>query len=444
MSPAPHESQPADFQSLDELRALQDRKLRALGRRLARSPDWCAQLARAGAHPLELRDRASLAAMPTLQKADLRAHYPFPLLGVPVERVARFCATSGTTGLPVMFGFTRRDWEVTLVRQLARIYRAVGMRPGERVYQGFGYGLWLGGPSMDIALARYGAVNFPVGPGRAELVVRWLADHGHTVATVSPLWLMTLLTAAGKAGFDPARQWRLRLAICGGQSISLAFRDEIEARMPSGFRLHNNYGTTEAGGPVLTISCPHSHARDQMHLINEDSVLTEIVDPQTLRPTAPGEVGEIVFTTLDKQASPMLRWRTRDLVRLAERPYDCACGRRAYPLIGRLIGRSDDMLKVRGVIVFPTQVEDVIAGVDGVVKEAWQIVIDDDGRPLERIEVAVERLPAAAASAPALAARVAERLHARLGLQVDVHCHPEGTLPRYEAKATRVIRRGRP
>lgn len=312
MSVALHEPQREDFLGLDELRALQDRKLRALGRRLARSPAWCAQLAKAGAHPLALRDRASLAAMPTLEKSDLREHYPFPLLTVPIEQVARFCATSGTTGPPVMFGFTRRDWQVTLVRQMARIFRAVGILPGDRVYQGFGYGLWLGGPSMDLALAAYGAVNFPVGPGRAELALRWLAEHGHTIATMSPLWLMTLLTAARKAGFDPARQWKLRAGI----------------------------------------------------------------------------------------------------------------------------------FKVRGVIVFPTQIEDVIAGVDGTVKEAWQITIDDDGRPLDRIEVAFERLAAAAASAEALSAQIAERLHARLGLHVDVRCHPEGTLPRYEAKATRVIRRG--
>ncbi|MBL8316981.1 MAG: phenylacetate--CoA ligase family protein, partial [Burkholderiaceae bacterium] len=204
---------------------------------------------------------------------------------------------------------------------------------------------------------------------------------------------------------------------------------------------HNIYGTTEAGGPILSISCPHSHAHDQMHLINEDSVLTEIVDPKTLQPVSPGEVGEVVITTLDKQASPLLRWRTHDLVRRADRPYACACGRHAFPLIGRIIGRSDDMLKVRGVIVFPTQVEDVIAGIEGLAKEAWQIVIDGDGASLDQMEVAVERLPQAAMGTDALAAEVAARLRARLGLTVNVTCHADGTLPRYEAKAVRVIKR---
>ena len=441
MTSALHEPHAEDFMSLDELQALQDRKLQALGRRLAESPEWVAHLAKAGVRPADLRDRASLAAMPTLEKADLRARYPFPLLTVPVEQVARFCATSGTTGLPVMFGFTRHDWEVTLVKQLARIYRTVGVRPDDRVYQGYGYGLWIGGPSMDVALNAYGAVNFPVGPGRADLMVQWLADHGYTVTTMSPLWLMTLLTAARKAGFEPAKQWKLRVGLFGGQSVSATFREEIEAQMPSGFKAHNIYGTTEAGGPILSISCPHSHAHDQMHLINDDSVLTEIVDPKTLQPVGPGEVGEVVITTLDKQASPLVRWRTHDLVRRADKPYACACGRHAFALIGRIIGRSDDMLKVRGVIVFPTQVEDVIAGIEGLAKEAWQIYIDGDGASLDQIEVAVERLPTAAMGTDALAAEVAARLRARLGLTVNVTCHADGSLPRYEAKAVRVIKR---
>ncbi len=441
MSPALHQTHPEDFQDLEQLHAVQDRKLQALGRRLAESPDWCAHLAKAGLSPADLRDRASLAAMPMLEKADLRARYPFPMLTVPIEQVARFCATSGTTGLPVLFGFTRQDWEVTLVQQLARIYRTVGVRPGDRVYQGYGYGLWIGGSSMDVALNAYGAVNFPVGPGRAELMVQWLADHAYTVTTMSPLWLMTLITQARKAGFDPRTQWKLRVGLFGGQSVSATFREEIEAQMPPGFMAHNIYGTTEAGGPILSVSCPHSHAHDQMHLINEDSVLTEILDTRTLQPVAPGEVGEVVFTTLDKQASPLLRWRTHDLVRRAERPYDCPCGRKAYGLIGRLIGRSDDMLKVRGVMVFPTQVEDIIAGVQGLAKEAWQIYIDGDGHSLDRMEVAVERLPAAAASAEDLCAEVQAQIDSRLGLSCHVTCHDEGTLPRYEAKATRVIRR---
>jgi len=369
--------------------------------------------------------------------------YPFPLLTVPMEDVMRFCATSGTTGLPVMFGFTRHDWEVTVVRQLARIFRAVGITARDRVYQGYGYGLWIGGCAMDEALRHYGAVNFPVGPGRGELMVQWLKDHAYTATTMSPLWLMTLIAQAQKAGIDPRRDWSLRVGLFGGQSVSSTFRDEMEALMPEGFIAHNIYGSTEAGGPILGVSCAHSHAADEMHLINDDSVLTEILDPSTMRPVSPGEVGEIVITTLDKQASPVVRWRTRDLVRLSSSPYSCACGRQGFPLIGRIIGRSDDMLKVRGVMVYPSQIEDVIASVPGTAKEAWQVYVEskDAEGSLNDIEVAIERLPTAECEGSELAHRVKALLKARLGLTCKVVCFAEGGLPRYEAKATRVLHR---
>lgn len=434
---------PADFLEREQVIAIQNRKLAELGSRLSDSPAWVGHFARAGLKTGDLRDRNALAAVPTLEKSDLRQLYPFPLLTVPLEQVMRFCATSGTTGLPVMFGFTRHDWEVTIVHQLSRIFRTVGVVPGDRVYQGYGYGLWVGGCSMDEALRAYGAVNFPVGPGRGDLMVQWLKDHAYSVTTMSPLWLMTLITQAHKAGIDPKKDWALRIGLFGGQSVSATFRDEMEALLPEGFIGHNIYGTTEAGGPVLAISCPHSHDTDEMHLINDDSVLSEIVDPLTLKPVAPGEVGEIVITTLDKQASPVVRWRTRDLVRLSPRPYSCACGRTGYPLIGRIIGRSDDMIKVRGVMVYPSQIEDIITGVEGLAKEAWQIYLErkDVEGSLNDIEVAIERVATAAMAPDQLANEIRGRLKSRLGLTCKVVCHVEGTLPRYEAKATRVLTR---
>jgi len=432
-----------DFASRDEILAIQRDKLAAMGRRLAASPDWLAHFATAGMTPTDLADPAALARLPTLEKRDLRERYPLPMLTVDATAVRRFCATSGTTGLPVLFGFTDHDWNVTMVSQLERIFRTVGLVPGDRVYQGYGYGLWIGGPSMDAALASYGATNFPIGPGRGELVVEWLRDHAYTATTMSPLWLMTLITTAKKAGIDPKRDWRLRIGLFGGQSVSAAFRDEMEAEMPTGFMAHNIYGTTEAGGPVMAISCEHSHATDEMHLINEDTILTEIVDPQTLAPVGEGEVGELVITTLDKEASPVVRWRTRDLVRRSTRPHACPCGRHGYPLIGRIIGRSDDMLKVRGTMVFPSQIEDIIAGTAGTAKEAWQIYVEKkDGAVLDSVTIAIERERGHAGEAADLAREVEGRLKARLGLTCRVECRPEGSLPRYEAKATRVLHKG--
>lgn len=429
-----------EVESLDRdgILALQTKKLAVLGQRLAKSPDWVAHFRSAGMSPMDLADPGALAAAPTLEKANLRDLYPFPMLTADMSEVRRFIATSGTTGLPVMFGMTDRDLDHLLAYQMCRILRTAGVEPSDRFYQGYGYGLWVGGLAMDVGLKAYGATNFPLGPGRAELVLAYLRDHGYTACSMSPLWLMTLVTTARELGMDPRRDWKLRVGLFGGQSVSATFRDQLEAALPPGFIAHNIYGTTEAGGPVVGVSCPYSHDRDEMHLINEDTILTEVVDPATLAPVGPGEVGELVITTLDRDASPVVRWRTRDLVRLSEHPYDCPCGRKGLPLIGRIIGRSDDMLKVRGVIVFPTQIEDIIANTEGTIKEAWQIVIDREDKILEEITVEMERAKGSNLPNEDLARRVQHAIHSRIGIRANVVCHDEGTLPRYEAKAIRV------
>jgi phenylacetate-CoA ligase len=430
-----------EFMARTDILALQRAKLVALGRRLQAEVSWRAHFATAGVSPADLAAQDGLAASPMLEKADLRAFYPFPFLTIAPEQVARFVATSGTTGLPVLFGLSHADIEWLLPWQLGRIFRAAGLRPGERVYQGYGYGMWIGGVAMDIGLKAYGAVNIGMGPGRGELAVAWLRDHAITACTMSPLWLMTLAGLARSHGIDPRRDWRLRLGIFGGQSVSAAFRAELEAAMPDGFLAHNVYGTTEAGGPVVSVSCPHSHADDEMHLINEDTILTEILDPATMRPVGPGEVGEIVVTTLDKQASPVVRWRTRDLVRLSAHPFECPCGRVGMPRIGRIIGRSDDMLKVRGVMVFPSQVEDVLGGIPGLAREAWQIVLDSVPGGLDGMTVQVERLEQCPHPVEDLPAVVEAALNARFGLRCAVTAHAPGSLPRHESKAVRVMRR---
>ncbi|WP_158940149.1 phenylacetate--CoA ligase family protein [Burkholderia sp. S171] len=432
-------SRGGDYATREDVLAVQNAKLAGLGKRLAASGAWREHFSRAGLRPDDLADRQALAVLPTLEKADVHSRYPFPFLTVPVAEIVRFCATSGTTGLPVLFGFTRHDWQSTMCDQLSRVFRTAGIVPGDRVYQGYGYGLWIGGSSMDEALRAYGAVNFPIGPGRGELVVQWMRDHAYTATTMSPLWLMTLISLARKAGIDPGRDWKMRVGLFGGQSVSATFRSELEAAMPSGFIAHNIYGSTEAGGPILGVSCEHSHANDEMHLINDDSVLTEVLHPETLLPVGPGEIGEIVITTLDKEASPVVRWRTRDLVRLAEHPFECPCGRSGFPLIGRIIGRSDDMLKIRGVMVYPSQIEDVIAQVGGTVKEAWQIYLEQTAGRLDSLEIAIERSQHCLSTDDALVREVEAGLKARLGLSCRVTCHSEGVLPRYESKATRVI-----
>lgn len=423
----------------DDIQAIQRKKLAALGERLATSPDWVAHFATAGMHPRDLAAPDGLANAPFLEKTQLRDRYPFPMLTEDIGKVARLSATSGTTGLPVLFGFTEFDLRGLLAKQVARQLYCNDMRPGDRGYNGFGFGLWVGGVAFDLGMEELGMTNFPVGPGRSELVVQWMRDMEWSFAAVSPIFLATLVRTAREQGIDPKTEWKLRSAVIGGQSVSRAFRDELEAELPEGFRTYNTYGTTEAGGPVISTSCAYSHGRDEMHLINEDTVLTEILDPETFRPVGPGEIGEIVFTTLDKQASPVVRWRTRDLVQVADKPYDCECGRKGMMQIGRLIGRSDDMLKVRGVIVYPSQVEDVIASTPGAVKEAWQIYVDSTDQAPKHISIAVEYERGFNGSPTDFGGAIERSLSSRLGLKVPVECHPEGTLPRYEAKAQRVL-----
>src|SRR5882672_6559463 len=406
----------ADVEGLDypALQALQRKRLAELARRLEGQTDWIAHFATAGMRPSDLAADDGLANAPFLDKTTLHGRYPFPFLTASMPSVRRF---------------------------MARILSAAGVQRGQRAYQGYGYGLWIGGPALDVGFAAIDCTSFPIGPGRGELVVKWLRDHRYDVASMSPLWLMSLITIAKQAGIDPKKEWSIRLAILGGQSVSTEFRNQLEAEMPDGFVSQNIYGTTEAGGPVLAISTPFTHADDELQLVNEDTIITEILDPTTLKPVTAGEVGELVITTLQREASPVVRWRTRDLVRLSPRPFECKSGRRGMRKIGRIIGRTDDMIKVKGVIVFPSQIEDVIAATPGTVKDAWQIYVDKQQTTIGSMCVAIEADRRANRPKEDLIADVRRVIRARLGFNADVECFVEGTLPRYEAKATRVLPR---
>lgn len=432
-----------DVESLDHvgIQKLQRRHLSELASRLSEQPEWIEHFKAAGIHPRDLLAADGLAHAPFLEKSDLRSRYPFPFLSTGMANVERFVATSGTTGLPVLFGMSHNDFNKLLAYQMARMLSAAGVAPGHRAYQGYGYGLWIGGPALDVGFAALKCTTFPIGPGRGELAVQWLRDHQYDVASMSPLWLMTLINTAKQVGIDPKRDWKLKVAILGGQSVSSEFRAQLESEMPDGFMSQNIYGTTEAGGPVIAISTPHTHAADELQLINEDTILTEILDPKTLKPVAPGEVGEIVITTLCREASPVVRWRTRDLVRLSPNPYDCPSGRRGMRRIGRIIGRSDDMLKVKGVIVFPSQIEDIIAATPGTVKEAWQIYVDKEAVTISSMHIEVEAEPHVNRPTDHIVDDIRREVRSRIGFHAEVECRPYGTLPRYEAKATRVLHR---
>lgn len=433
----------SEIESLDYegILALQRQRLGEMASRLAACPEWVDHFKTAGMHPQDLAAADGLGHAPFLEKADLRSRYPFPFLSMDMTKVERFVATSGTTGLPVLFGMSHNDFSTLLPYQMARMLSAAGVKPGQRAYQGYGYGLWIGGPALDVGFAALNCTTFPIGPGRGDLAAQWMRDHQYDVASMSPLWLMTLINIAKQAGMDPKRDWKLKVAILGGQSVSAEFRAQLEAEMPAGFMSQNIYGTTEAGGPIIAISTPYTHAADELQLINEDTILTEILDPKTMKPVAPGEIGEVVITTLCREASPVVRWRTRDLVRLSPKPFDCPSGRKGMRRIGRIIGRSDDMLKVKGVIVFPSQIEDIIAATPGTVKEAWQIYVDKEAVTISTMHVAVEAEPQSNRPAAQIEEDIRREIRSRIGIHAEVGCLPYGSLPRYEAKATRVLHR---
>jgi phenylacetate-CoA ligase len=421
--------------SPEDIARAQHESLRALLDRCARVPHYQAALRDAGMTTADVRDVDSLAEVPFFDKAQLRDLQPWGVLATPLDQVARFNATTGTTGLPCNIGFSRAD--LNNIGELgARNLTAMGVGPGDIAWQCYGYGLWIGGSSLDRAFEQVGVTTFPSGPGRTALAVQRLGDLGVSVISCTPTFALLLAERAAELGEDPATKWKLRVGVFGGETMTQAARRRLTDVMPAGFRPHNTYGTTELGGPFVAGTCEYSLDQGTFH-IWADHHLVEIIDPDTgARITEPGVTGELVITTLKREASPMLRWRTRDLTSWAPDAHDCPCGRRGHPKISWIAGRSDDMVKVRGTLVLPSQVEEIICTTEGT-GTGWQLVIDKDPDGLRATEATV--YVEAGAEPEAVAGRLATRLTDRLGIRIPVVTTAPHELPRYEGKAKRVL-----
>jgi phenylacetate-CoA ligase len=419
-----------------EIETIQRAGLRRTVRACEQVPHYRARLAEAGVDPDAVRGPDDLAAVPFMDKAQLRDLQPWGVRAVPLAEIARFNATTGTTGLPCNIAFTRED--LADIGELgARNLTAMGVRSDDIAWQCYGYGLWIGGSSLDRAYERIGATAFPAGPGRTAVAVRRLADMGVTVISCTPTFALLLIERAREAGIDPATDWRLRVGVFGGETMSPAAVARLTEAMPAGFRAHNTYGTTELGGPFVAGTCEYSSEQGTFH-VWADHHLVEIIDPETERRiTEPGVRGELVVTSLRRTGSPMLRWRTRDLTSWAADAYDCPCGRRGHPKISWISGRSDDVLKVRGTLVMPSQVEDVVAATVGT-GAGWQLVLDKDPDGLRATEATVV-VEVAEALREATVRDLAGRLRDRLGIGLPVVAAGERELPRYEGKARRVL-----
>ena len=333
--------------------------------------------------PDDCKSLADIVRFPFATKADLRDTYPFGLFAVPREQILRLHASSGTTGKATVVGYTQGDLE-TWTDLMARCMACAGARPGDIVHNGYGYGLFTGGLGAHYGAERLGCTVVPVSGGMTERQVTLLQDFGAHVLCATPSYALNIAEVAEGMGVD-IRKLPLRIGIFGAEPWSDAMRRDLEARL--GFKAVDLYGLSEIIGPGVACEC--HVARNGLHGW-EDHFLFEVIDPKTLEPVADGEPGELVITTLTKEALPMVRYRSRDITRLTHEP--CACGR-THVRIMRVTGRDDDMLIIRGVNVFPSQIEAVLVGLPGVAPH-YQIVLTREGA-LDAMTVEVEMAPGA-------------------------------------------------
>jgi len=421
------ELDPIETASRDEIAALQLERLRWSVRHAYENvPTYRARFDAAGVHPDDLRTLEDLARFPFTTKDDLRAAYPFGLFAVPRERIARIHASSGTTGKPTIVGYTSRDLE-TWAEVVARSIRAAGGRPGMIVHVAYGYGLFTGGLGAHYGAERLGCTVVPVSGGMTERQVTLIEDLRPDIIMVTPSYMLAILDEFRRQGLDP-RASSLAIGIFGAEPWTNAMRAEIE----EAFDMHavDIYGLSEIIGPGVATECVET--KDGLHLW-EDHFYPEIIDPETGRVLADGERGELVLTTLTKEAMPVIRYRTRDLTRLL--PGTARTMRR----IEKITGRSDDMIILRGVNVFPSQVEEQILRVGGLAPH-YQLVLTRDGR-LDAMTVRVEAEPgvAGAEQRAALAQELAQHVKGVIGVSVGVEVVDPGAIERSTGKARRVV-----
>lgn len=411
---------------LDELRALQLARLKdTLARTYERVPHYRQKFDDAGIHPSDLKALADLARFPLTAKEDLRQNYPFGMFAVPMEKIARVHASSGTTGQPTVVGYTQGDIG-TWARLVARSIRAGGGKPGDKIHVAYGYGLFTGGLGLHYGAELLGCTVIPVSGGFTERQVQLIVDFKPDIIAVTPSYLLAIADEFDRRGIS-ARDTSLRIAICGAEPWTEGMRDEIERRM--GVQAVNIYGLSEVIGPG--VGQEYVSSKDGL-TIWEDHFLPEIIDPETGKVLPEGEEGELVFTSLTKEAMPVIRYRTRDLTRLLPG------NGRAMRRIERIKGRSDDMLIIRGVNVFPSQIESVLA----TISEFAPHYILEVSRPaqLDELDVIVEtRSEAGADTAAALSRRAEHLIKALVGVTSTVRAVAPGVVERSQGKARRVI-----
>jgi phenylacetate-CoA ligase len=395
-----------------------------------RVPHYRAQMEERGVRPRDMRALDDVRRLPFTDERELRETFPFGMFALPLDEVVRVHSSSGATGTPVVVGYSRGDIN-TWTELTARVAAAGGVQRGDLVQMAFPYGMSTGGWGLHYGIERIGATIIPAGAGQSERHLVMMRDFGTTVLVSTPSYALYLAGEAGEMGIDVA-SLKLRLGVFGGEPCSEAMKTEIEQTL--GIRVTDNYGLSEVMGPGVAGEC---ECRCGLH-VNEDHLLLEIVDPASGAPLEYGEQGELVITTLTKEAFPVLRYRTHDLTALD--PSRCECGRTLVRM-KKVRGRTDDMFIVRGVNVFPAQIEDVLCRIEGA-RPQYLVVLDrkknlDD---LEvRLEVEEQVFSDIMGEIVAFQRTVADKLQSALGLRTRVTLVEPGTIERTAGNETRVL-----
>ena len=427
VAPAAGELDPAERMSVDELRALQLDRLRGTLRyAYANVPFYRNRFDAAGVSPEDCRSLDDLASFPVTTKDDLRENYPAGLFAVPVSELRRIHASSGTTGQPTVVGYTQADLD-TWSGLMARSIRAAGGRPGDMVHVAYGYGLFTGGLGAHYGAERLGCTVIPASGGMTGRQVRLIADLRPRVIMVTPTYMLTILDEFDRAGLS-ARESSLEIGIFGAEPWTEQMRAELEER--AGLHAVDIYGLSEVMGPGVAVECVET--KDGL-TVWEDHFYPELIDPLTGAPAGPGERGEILFTSLTKQGMPLIRYRTKDLTRLLP-----GTARPAYRRMERITGRSDDMIVLRGVNVFPTQIEEILLRVPGLAPH-FQLVLTARDH-LDELTVHVEARAGLGEEQRAQAARaLTAQVHDHVGVRVQVTVGDPDTIERSAGKMRRVV-----
>ena len=426
LSPGPGDLDAIETASIDELRALQTERLRwSVRHAYDNVPHYRASFDAQGVHPDDITSLDDLARLPFTTKADLREHYPFGMFAVPREEVVRVHASSGTTGRPTVVGYTRADLD-TWATVVARSIRAAGGRAGHVLHTAYGYGLFTGGLGAHAGAERLGCTVVPVSGGMTERQVQLIQDFRPDIIMVTPSYMLSIIEEMERQGIDP-RSTSLKVGIFGAEPWTNDMRREMEERLD--MHAVDIYGLSEVIGPGVASECVET--KDGLH-VWEDHFLPEVVDPFTMQPVPDGEEGELVFTSLTKQAMPIIRYRTRDLTRLL--PGTARTMRR----IEKITGRTDDMIILRGVNLFPTQIEELILHTPAL-SPHFQCVLSRTGN-LDDLTVLVEHRDGVGSEAAGAAGVELKRLvKNRIGVTVAVDVVPPDSVERSLGKMRRIV-----